>query len=677
MAILRTPWVAVAAALWLVIDATRVWAPSLITIFGQAASTPPEVMGLFALACLAVPVALTVWAWHRPRVAGVAGVGAALAGVAMTLGPGGQWQLWSASLAVALSVTWFAVVAARSAEALAPGVAAGWLLSSGTHAFLGTWGAVWREDLWLVLAWVAPLLVGAAAVDTLRQGAPGAAGSGTVGAAQGGAPAGTSAAQLGSIADLSGWVGLPRRQALALLPLLLLGGVTWTNVGRASVVDAGLGPVLLVLGCGLAWVLAAARSTFLSRGCAALLVTAAVALSLLAMAQPGDAPRGRLVTATLLIVVHLIGPIAAVHLLRVRPHLSRAAWPVAAGGLVWVVLFFAYYAGYDLGYRADWVLVLGAALITGALVPGPSVDPSPATGAASASPGRPARPSAGAPTGWSVIGAGSRAGLVGGVLGVTAAAVGPPLTVTASAPMSEAPTESATVVAYNLRMGYGMDGRFDPRAVAGTLAGSDVALLSEVDRGWLLNGGQDQLAILARLTGAEPHFAPAADPVWGDAVLTRHPTSGPDSVALPSHGAVTGAGALLIDVDVTGSGSAWTVVSTHIQPTTADDDGTLAQTRDLASVIEQRRADGAPLVLGGDFNFEPGTPSWEVLLGLGLTDALESARPLPTSDAADPQSQIDHLFIGPGLAATDPRAPGLQASDHLPVVAEVSVTNGD
>src|SRR5699024_1436476 len=35
---------------WLLIDLLRVWAPSLITIFGQAASTPPEAMGGFALA---------------------------------------------------------------------------------------------------------------------------------------------------------------------------------------------------------------------------------------------------------------------------------------------------------------------------------------------------------------------------------------------------------------------------------------------------------------------------------------------------------------------------------------------------------------------------------------------------------------------------------------------------
>src|SRR3546814_5505205 len=57
------------------------------------------------------------------------------------------------------------------------------------------------------------------------------------------------------------------------------------------------------------------------------------------------------------------------------------------------------------------------------------------------------------------------------------------------------------VVAWNLRMGYGMDGEFDPRAVAAQIADQapDVVLLSEVDRAWLLNGGQDQLAILALL----------------------------------------------------------------------------------------------------------------------------------------------------------------------------------
>ncbi|MDM4777950.1 hypothetical protein QTS76_01515 [Micromonospora sp. b486] len=72
-------------------------------------------------------------------------------------------------------------------------------------------------------------------------------------------------------------------------------------------------------------------------------------------------------------------------------------------------------------------------------------------------------------------------------------------------------------------MGFGLDGRLDLDAVARELRGADVVLLSEVDRGWWLNGGHDTLALLAGRLEMPYVFAPAADPVWGDAVLSRFP----------------------------------------------------------------------------------------------------------------------------------------------------------
>ena len=89
-----------------------------------------------------------------------------------------------------------------------------------------------------------------------------------------------------------------------------------------------------------------------------------------------------------------------------------------------------------------------------------------------------------------------------------------------------------------------------PDHVAEVLREADVALLSEVDRGWYLNGGQDQLSILARLLDRDSAFAPAADPVWGDAVLSRFPIEEAVGTPLPSYGAVTGAQALSVRLDV-------------------------------------------------------------------------------------------------------------------------------
>src|SRR3954453_17072294 len=46
-----------AAGILLLLDVLRVWLPSIITIFGPAASTPAELMGAFALAWFVAGVA--------------------------------------------------------------------------------------------------------------------------------------------------------------------------------------------------------------------------------------------------------------------------------------------------------------------------------------------------------------------------------------------------------------------------------------------------------------------------------------------------------------------------------------------------------------------------------------------------------------------------------------------
>jgi hypothetical protein len=74
-------------------------------------------------------------------------------------------------------------------------------------------------------------------------------------------------------------------------------------------------------------------------------------------------------------------------------------------------------------------------------------------------------------------------------------------------------------------MGFGLDGTYRPAEAARAIAAQrpDVVVLSEVDRAWLLNGGHDDLQVLARKLGMRFVFGPAADAVWGDAVLTNLP----------------------------------------------------------------------------------------------------------------------------------------------------------
>jgi endonuclease/exonuclease/phosphatase family metal-dependent hydrolase len=226
-------------------------------------------------------------------------------------------------------------------------------------------------------------------------------------------------------------------------------------------------------------------------------------------------------------------------------------------------------------------------------------------------------------------------------------------------------TGDLRLVAYNIRMGFGLAGRYDPDALAGVIAAQrpDVVVLGEVDRAWLLNGGHDTLEALARRLGLRYLFGPAADQVWGDAVLTRLPVLDARSVPLPADGAPTGAQALGVRLDA-GAGRRIVVVATHLQPPPGGPP--LAQARELTRFADEFR-DGDPAILAGDLNVRPGSETFDLLVRAGYADALARYRPLPTSPADAPRQEIDHVLTTAGLTAVDAVAPRTTDSDHLPV----------
>lgn len=598
------PTLLLAAGTWLLLDLVRAWSPTLITIFGQAASTPPERIGAFALGCALLPVAVVRVLRGRPDttglVAALALAVAVLARVLLQSSAGGYPHLAVATAGVVAGMTWLALTLVRLARFAVTGLVGGIALSVTTHAALGTWGAVWRTDAWAWSLLAAQILLVVAAVVRSR--------------------------------GRGGVTTLARPFAWLVWPGLFLVGVVVGNAGRASAVADTLGLALVAAGSVAALVTARAPVRRWSAALAGVALVAVVACTLV-LVTDGLTPQW-------VVLGYLVGMPALAHLWAAadggRP---ASAVPVTLGGVLWVVLLFAYYAGYDLGYRADVVVVALAAAL--ALL---------GIGAAGSRAARPPlRPVA-------VLGT---AGLA--VLACLAAAVGPDLTIRPVTAVEPDPG-TVTVAAYNLRMGYGIDGRFSALEVAEVLAGSQVSLISEVDRGWYLNGGQDQLAILERLLGRTAWFGAAADPVWGDAVLIdahrvfieRHP--------LPSHGAVTGAQALVVQ----GDGQAISYVSTHLQPS---DEGVTAQAADLAAVLIPL-VEAGPVVLGGDLNTLEGSEAYATLIATGLVDADPGGA--LTSAADDPTKRIDYVLVTPDLQVLAVEVPTTLASDHLPVLVTLA-----
>ncbi|WP_238434453.1 endonuclease/exonuclease/phosphatase family protein, partial [Micromonospora tarensis] len=283
----------------------------------------------------------------------------------------------------------------------------------------------------------------------------------------------------------------------------------------------------------------------------------------------------------------------------------RRGYAVAAGMLVFALGAVGYYSAYDLGYPNAAVPVVVAGLVAVvALRARPVVHRLPG-------PFPPLRTAA------TVTALALLAPVLADQVPVASNRIGPP--------------ERLTVVAYNVRMGFGLDGRFDLTGLTGTFQQRrpDVVLLSEVDRAWLLNGGHDTLDLLADRLGMPYVFGPAADPVWGDAVLSHWPVSDARSLPLPAVGAPTGAQALAVTLDL-GDGVRTAVVSTHLQPPPGR--GPVVQARAVADFATGYAA-GRPLVVAGDLNTEPGDEAFAQFTAAGLVDALAAARPLATSPA--------------------------------------------
>ncbi|MFG3601829.1 endonuclease/exonuclease/phosphatase family protein [Micromonospora chersina] len=675
------PTVALALGVAVLLDVLRVWLPSIITIFGQAAETPAELLGAFALGWFVLALTAPVLVRRlgaRPARLAAAGL-LAVTRLALTATPGGRVQLWLACAGLLSGLVWLAATAATVARPV-PGLAAGLAGAAVGHALLGTEDLVWRGG---ALGWtVSVVLVGAfLAAQPATDPAAGLRDSGAAArvawllvgpvlllAGQLAlAPAvwDAAASYWHGSADLPG-LGLPPAH-LAAVPELAIGlflGALLVRPPRP--VARLLWPVALVAGAGL---FAADRAGWLAAavllaaaglgGCLALVDTVADGGTALVHRRSGRA----LVRATVAGSATAAGSVAGAGVAGVtgpgqgagsgEPAApgpgggdagGRRGFAVAGGMLGFAVGAVAYYAAYDLGYPNGGVPVLAALAVAVAAVAAP--------------PGAARRFRTPVPA-WTVLGA-MLLTAVGGGIHRPAPAPHPPAT----------PPTAVRVVAYNIRMGFGLDGRLDLDALARAVDGSrpDVVLLSEVDRGWLLNGGHDTLALLAGRLRMPYVFAPAADPVWGDAVLSRFPVRAGETRPLAAHGAPTGAQALGVTLDLGGRDLA--VVATHLQPPPGQDP--VAQAREVAA-FATRYAAGRPLVLGGDLNTEPADPAFAEFTRAGLADALAAARPLRTSPADDPRTEIDHVFVSPGLTASGATASRTTASDHLPVAVTLAL----
>ncbi|MEU8248558.1 endonuclease/exonuclease/phosphatase family protein [Nonomuraea sp. NPDC048916] len=668
MTIPRVPALMLGVGVALLYDVLRVFLPSLITLFGQAGSTPPELMGLYAAAWFTLPfLALLL----PPRWALTGGAVALV--LARLLLQAGVEQLYVASAGVTAGLVFLYGCARTVPRPAAPvGITGGLSFSILVHLLLDGVDLVWRDGVlpWLMVTMICALFLALvrAAFRTPERGAEPA-------------PWPTwflfgPALLLAGLAATS-WAKAAEGPSLVWTAL----GVGPVAVAAVAAVSAVLRPrhgpaVLLAAGLGLVastallltapWPGVGAVAGAVTILCLAPVLTSSSrplpdsgsrsgAGSGSGSSENATRPESEIEATTESEPAHAAGAGRG----------SRAQGvAVLGGGVVFLVAMFAYYAAYDLNLGIpNQVIPIAVSVLAVAV----GLRPSRARF-------HPREVPSGAA--WENTVLAVMAGLI------ATAIAWPP-----SPAVRPAEGDTITLITYNIRMGYGLDGRLSLGDIATWAAAQkpDVVLLSEVDRGWLLNGGHDDLARIARRLDMRYHFAPAADDVWGDALLTNLPIKSIHSHKLGRHDYPTGAQAQAVVLDV--GGRELGIVNTHLQAPAGQAPEVAAIARNLAAGLDAGQAGpGAtassegpprPVILAGDLNTEPADPEMRVLEAAGLSDPLIALGDPPTSPAEAPVKRIDHVLISRGLTAVSAQAPRLPYSDHLPVLTTLRLTTVD
>ena len=228
------------------------------------------------------------------------------------------------------------------------------------------------------------------------------------------------------------------------------------------------------------------------------------------------------------------------------------------------------------------------------------------------------------------------------------------------------------VMAYNLHQGFDTSGRLDMEALAQVIEGEapDIVALQEVSRGWAIDGAFDMLPWLSRRLDMPYVWGPAADSVWGNAVLSRYPIVHAETHPMPNNHRLRLDRAFTVAVVDVGGGERLNVIATHLHHPR---DGGPERVPQVQALLDYWGGAGKTVLLG-DLNALPDEPEIALLRDAGLVDAFESAGAEPpgyTAPSDDPQRRIDYIWLSDDLGAADFVTRHSLASDHFAVAATI------
>jgi endonuclease/exonuclease/phosphatase family metal-dependent hydrolase len=225
-----------------------------------------------------------------------------------------------------------------------------------------------------------------------------------------------------------------------------------------------------------------------------------------------------------------------------------------------------------------------------------------------------------------------------------------------------------TIASYNVHRCIGRDGAHDPARVAKVIdeLDADVVALQEVDFGYHVRQGVDQLRVLADATGYASVWGPVlygARGQYGNGLLTRHEVVEVRNIDL-SVPRMQRRGAL--DVDLHVHGKTVRVIAAHLGLGLRERE---VQVRRLLEALDG--AGETPLILLGDFNEwrPPSQPLRHLHRRFGRTPGVRSF------PASLPLFALDRIWVQPrhALVAVEVHNSrrARRASDHLPIRAVI------
>jgi endonuclease/exonuclease/phosphatase family metal-dependent hydrolase len=272
----------------------------------------------------------------------------------------------------------------------------------------------------------------------------------------------------------------------------------------------------------------------------------------------------------------------------------------------------------------------------------------------------------------------------------------------AAAPSAAATPAAATpeslhvplrVLSYNIHAGAGMDNVFDLDRTAAAIqaTGADVIGLQEVDVHWgARSDWVDEASELASRLHMQSYFGyiydlpplteGAPDRTYGLAILSRYPivhaenhsitrlsTQVPNPTPEPAPG--------FPEVVVNVRGALVHVYDTHLDYR-GDPSVRVMQVKDMLAIMADDEP-GAQQVLVGDFNAQPQAPELAPLWQ-HVTDTWSVAGVGPgySYPADQPTAKDDYVTVSQGIGVRDVSVPDTLASDHRPMLADITVTRG-